>query len=53
MTDEEHSQAEEVLKQMNTWTGKKAAGWQTSNGSGVTQHEIANLLVAMRLVAEE
>ena len=52
MTDEEQSQTEEVLKEINASTGKKA-GWQPSNGSGVSRRETANLLVAMHLVSEE
>lgn len=53
MADEEQSRAEEVLKLINTWMGKKVAGWQPSNGSGVTRHEIANLPVGMHLVSEK
>lgn len=52
-TDEEQSQSEKVLKQINTLTGKKKAGWQPSNSSAATQHEIANLWTAMHLVSEE
>lgn len=51
-TDEEQSQTEKVLKQINTLTGKKAA-WQPSSSSAATQHETANLWTAMHLVSEE
>lgn len=42
-TDEEQSQTEKVLKQINTLTGKKKAEWQPSSSSAATEHETANL----------